>query len=95
MSEEPSKKGIMLSYANNLKFADLENNDSIKKFLDGLGSRDTDADSPGYKVVDFGAQDHLEDGQIQVIGGEDVKEEMGKVTTFVADGPAARYIFKL
>ncbi len=94
MSEEPTKKGIMLSYANNLKFADLEKNDIINKFLSGLGARDA-AGSAGYKVVNFGAQDHLEDGQIQVIGGEDVKEEMGKVATFVADGPAARYIFKL
>ncbi len=95
MSEEVTKKGIMMAYATDIKFADLEKNDKIIKFLDGLGSKDKDPNSPGFKIVDFGAQDHLKAGQIQVTGGEDVKEELAAVTTFVGDGGPARYIFEI
>ncbi len=95
MSEEVTKKGIMLAYAEGTKFTDLEGNDKIKKFLDNLGAADKDPNSPGYKVVDFGVADQLKAGQIQITGGEDVRDILAAVTTFVGDGGPARYIFEL
>ena len=95
MSEEVTKKGIMLAYSKDLKFADLEKNEKITKFLEGLGAADKDPNSPGYKIVNFGVQDSLSANQVQVTGGEDVRDEMGKSLTFVSDGGPARYIFAL
>lgn len=95
MSEEPTKKGIMLAYANGLKFEDLAKNDKINKFLDILGSQDKAPDSPGFKVVDFGVQDNLETGEIQITGGEDVKAALSQAATFVRDGVCGRYVYTL
>ncbi len=94
MSDD-EKKGIMLAYASGLNFADLEKNDSIKKFLDILTSNDKDPNTPGFKVCDFGTNDNLKSGQIQVIGGEDVRDALSECCTFVGDGGPARYIFSL
>ena len=94
MSDD-EKKGIMLAYASELNFADLQNNGSIKKFLDTLTSNDKDPNTPGFKVCDFGVNDNLKAGQIQVIGGEDVRDAMSESCTFVGDGGPARYIFAL
>ncbi|MGR3178786.1 MAG: hypothetical protein ACUZ8E_12090 [Candidatus Anammoxibacter sp.] len=95
MSEEPTKKGIMIAYAKDLKFTDLEKNDKVKKFLEGLDAADKDPNSPGFKIVDFGIHDSLSANQVQITGGEDVRDEVGKALTFVGDGGPARYIFAL
>ena len=94
MSDD-EKKGIMLAYANGLNFADLEKNENIKKFLDTLTANDKDPNTPGFKVCDFGVNDNLKSGQIQVIGGEDVRDALAESCTFVGDGGPARYIFSL
>ena len=96
MSED-EKKGLMLAHAEGMDFTDLQKNEKIVKFVENLSAKDREKDpnSPGFKVVDFGVNDNLKPGQIMITGGEDVRDALAEVTTFVGDGGPARYIYEL